>query len=551
VNFSFKPWTRPGFAGALLLGGSLAACGGSSVPASTAAAPAAAACAGQNNWPEAALPASAANRVDATQFIAQDQLQAWGAQLDQLGLRATGSPAHEANIDALAARLACAGVQDVHFEEVPLDHYMTVDQWTLSIPSGASAGPVQVAGYIPYTGPTAAQGVTAPLLYLDSSTAPTAANAAGKIVIFDMSTSLLPAGLPTPTLAFSIYAMGLYQFLARGTETYSRPYLGIGAVTTELDQLVAAGAAGAIAIFPGVYSEAHGAYFPYDYVQRSVPALFVDQATGASLKSLAASGTAATLTLTGQVQPVTTRNIVGTIPGASDELTVLNSHTDGTNGLEDNGPNAIVGIAQYLARLPQSALPRTVLIMLSAGHFTGGSGIEQYLKTHAGDGTLPRIASITTIEHLGAQDWEPDANGDLVYTGRSEVGAMFLPPIQKLADASYDWFINADAGGGAVLKPLNAGGSGTADDAVWPGEGQYFWGLAKIPTANYITGPTYLLNWGVSTADKIDFDRMRREMIATAQMQLDLSAIPMSDLSTQSQLVVTAGSGKYGLGPGP
>lgn len=527
-----------------------AGCGSSSTPTGSGT-PASAACAGQDSWPGAALPASDANLVDATQFIGQAQLQTWGEQLDQLGLRATGSPTHEANIEALAARLVCAGVQDVHFEEVPLDHYMTVGQWTLSIPSGSSAGPVQVAGYIPYTGPTAAQGVTAPLVYLDSNTAPTAANAGGKIVIFDMSTSLLPAGLPTPTLAFSLYAMGLYQFLARGTETYSRPYLGIGAVTTELDELVAAGAAGAIAIFPGVYSEAYGAYFPYDYVQRSVPGLFVDQNTGAALKSLASSGTSATITLTGQVSAVTTRNIVGTIPGASDELTVINSHTDGTNGLEDNGPNAIVGIAQYLARLPRSALPRTVMIMLSAGHFTGGSGIEQYLKAHAGDGTLQRIASITTIEHLGAQDWEPDASGDLVYTGKSEAGAMFLPPIQKLADASYDWFINADAGAGAVLKPLNASGSGTADDAIWPGEGQYFWGLAKIPTANYITGPTYLLNWGVSTADKIDFDRMRREMIATAQMQLDLSGIPMSDLSTQSQLVVTTGSGKYGLGPGP
>ena len=102
-----------------------------------------------------------------------------------------------------------------------------------------------------------------------------------------------------------------------------------------------------------------------------------------------------------------------------------------------------------------------------------------------------------------------------------------------------------------MLKPLNASGDGSADNAVWPGEGQYFYGLAKIPTANYITGPSFLLNWGMSTADKIDFDRMRREMIAFAQMQLDLSTIPKSDLSAESSLVITTGSGKYGLGPGP
>lgn len=79
------------------------------------------------------------------------------------------------------------------------------------------------------------------------------------------------------------------------------------------------------------------------------------------------------------------------IPGQSDELVVLNSHTDGTNGLEDNGPDVIVDIAQYLARLPGEALPRSVMIMLSAGHFAGGNAIKDFLHRHAGDGVLDRI----------------------------------------------------------------------------------------------------------------------------------------------------------------
>jgi hypothetical protein len=540
----------------LVLGLSVLSGCGSSQPAAPAAssstgAASADACAGQDSWPSAALPASDANLVDATQFIPQQQLQTWGQELDNLGLRATGNPAHQANIAVLEARLKCAGVQDVHLEDVPLDHYMSTDQWTLSIPSGASAGSVKVAGYMPYTGPTPTQGLTAPLVYQDANTASTAANSAGKIVVFDLTTSLLPDGVPTPVAAFLLYAMGTYQLVDRLAEIYSRPYLGIGDVVTRMNDLVTAGAAGAIAICPGGYTASLGAYFPYDYVQRSVPGLFVDTNVGAQLKALASSGTQATITITGDLTPVTTQNIIGIIPGASDELTVINSHTDGTNGLEDNGPNAIVGIAQYLARLPQSALPRTVMIMLSAGHFTAGSGIQQFLKVHASDGTLQRIASITTIEHLGSQDWELDADADLKYNGEPELGAIFLPQIQKFADASYDFFINADAGAGAVLKPLSASGTGTADDAIWPGEGQYFWGLGHIPTANYITGPSYLLNWGVTTADKIDFDRMEREMVAFAQMQLDLSRLSVADLSTQSSLVVTTGSGKYGLGLAP
>ena len=58
-----------------------------------------------------------------------------------------------------------------------------------------------------------------------------------------------------------------------------------------------------------------------------------------------------------------------------------------------------------------------------------------------------------------------------------------------------------------MLKPRNPNANGTADDPVWPGEGQYLYGIGRIPDANYITGPTYLLNWGIDTTDKVDFRR--------------------------------------------
>jgi hypothetical protein len=42
------------------------------------------------------------------------------------------------------------------------------------------------------------------------------------------------------------------------------------------------------------------------------------------------------------------------------------------------------------------------------------------------------------------------------------------------------------------------------------------------------TGCAYLLHWGVSTADKTDYERMRRESISLTQMVLDLSRIPIN-----------------------
>ncbi len=490
------------------------------------------ACAALAGWPTAALSTDDATTVDPAQFISAAQLNSWGVDLDNRGLRATGTQTHEDYIDELHTRLACAGVTQLSYEQVPLTRW-SVDSWSLAIANGASAGPVQVAAYVPYSGSTPAQGVTAPLVYLDSNTTPTAANAGGKIVLFDA-----PVG-STIIGAFQFIAMGTYDpnHTLVPTQNYSRPYLN--QPTTLLDQLSAAGAAGAIGIIPLPYATAHGAYYPYDRKLRSAPSLFVAQDVGAQLKQLAtAGGTQMTLTLPAQVTQVNTRNLIGIIPGASTDLTVINSHTDGSNGVEDNGPNAIIGMAQYLTRLPSSALPRTVMIMLSSGHFAGGIGVETFLAAHKNDGLLQRIASVVTIEHLGAQEWVPDSNGLLAPTGKPETGAFFMPKIQALVNASYDALKNANAAPAFVLPPLNPQGDGTADNAVWPGEGQYFYGEGGVPTANYITGPYYLLNWGVTTADKIDFTRMRNEMVAFTQMQLDLSRVSKTDLATVSPVIV-------------
>ena len=494
------------------------------------------ACEGQATWPARALTEADAAKADPTQFIPEAQLKSWGYELDAVGLRATGNPAHEAYIDRLAARLRCAGVTDVRFEEVPITSW-TADRWTLNIPSGPMAGPVKVAAYGPFTGTTPAQGLSAPMIYLTKDDTIDPAVVKGKMVVIESPTSTLPVA------GFSIYAMGLYQIIGDNLlKMYSRPYLAQGDLITQLDALDKAGAAGMIAVSPVPYEVAYGSYYPYDGILRRVPMLFVDKDVGARLKTVADGTTPITMTLLATVKPTTTRNIIATIPGMSDEYTVIHSHTDGTNSIEDNGPDAIIGIAQYLARLPRTALKRSIMINLTAGHFTGGSGAQSFLARHGNDGLLDKIASIVTIEHLGAQEWEPDSTGQLKYTGKPELGAMFQPPIQALADASYDYFVNANAGPGAVLKPLNASGDGSPNNAVWPGEGQYFYGIKKIPTANYISGPNYLLNWGITTADKTDFDRMRRQMISFAQMQLNLSGVAKADLKKESPLVLTVGT---------
>ena len=71
--------------------------------------------------------------------------------------------------------------------------------------------------------------------------------------------------------------------------------------------------------------------------------------------------------------------------------------------------------------------------------------------------------------------------------------------------------------------------TGTPNDAVWPGEGQYL-ESGGVTDINYITGPTYLLNYGVNAADRVDFARVREFAVATTQQALYYAETPEEDL---------------------
>src|SRR4051794_8133873 len=108
--------------------------------------------------PTLAWPSRAGAAVAGRTFASAAQLRDAQAALDDIGLRATASPAHLRYADDLADRLERAGVQEVTGEAVPLRRW-TARRW------GAAAGgkPVAVASYVPYSGQTPAAGVEAPL----------------------------------------------------------------------------------------------------------------------------------------------------------------------------------------------------------------------------------------------------------------------------------------------------------------------------------------------------------------------------------------------------
>ena len=469
------------------------------------------------------LPPSAARTVDPAQFMSVAQLTDWHHELDAMGMRATGSAVHERYIDQLHDRLARAGVGSLREEPVSIDRWTTAS-WALEIPDGPHRGAITTASYMPYSGSTPPRGVDGALAFVDSAQPVARGSLAGKIVVFDVPVSALTYAT-MKVVAYDTYDPA---HMLDPQARYDRPWAGISALITFLDALGESGAAAVVGVIDLPAAGAHGSYYPYDGNIRRVPGVFVDAPTGQRLKTLAALGTNARLTLPAQVERTTTRNIVGVIPGRSDEIVILNSHTDGPNAVEDNGPNAIVAMSQYLTRLPRAALPRSVMVVMTTGHFHGGVGQVDFVAAHR-ESTLPKTACALTLEHFGALEWQADASGEMALTGKPELGVVFVPENRAMVDASLRALQRSQSAPAMVLHPYVADAQSPSGYG-WPGEGTQLWTDGHVPTANYITGPTYLLNWGVSTVGKCDIARMRRETIAFMQMMLDLGQVSFADL---------------------
>jgi hypothetical protein len=483
-------------------------------------------------WAKGPLSAADAIRVRESQFPSVGQFRQLHKDADrvgapgQTGLRATGTAEEAGYVDGLREQLERSGVQDVHFDPVPLQRW-TTSEWSLDLISGPSAGPVRTASYVPYSGQTSPAGVTGPLAVVAPGSTPAPGSLAGKIAVFDVPLTIVPiaffAGLAYPGRQYDPRA------LLDPNEPYKRPYLN-GVIPT-LEALQAAGAIGAVGVLDYPAEAANGSYFPYDGQIRGVPSLYVDRTVGARLRAQAQGGAQARLRLPAEVRSVTSRNLIGFIPGQSDELVAVHCHTDGTNAIEDNGPGAIIAISDYLARLPREALPSTFMVLLTTGHFHGGIGSDTFCAQHASD-LVARTKAALTLEHLGTREWNEVQPGRMALTGRPEPAAIFAPGSEALVDASFDALVRADNDPTSVLRPLNPNSSGDPNAAAWPGEGQSLFAHGKISDANYISGPTYLLNWGITTVDKVDLGRVRAEAIAFTEELLRLGRTPRSELTT-------------------
>lgn len=452
-------------------------------------------------------------------------LQAWQTYMVDLGPRFTGSPALRAWHDFLAAQLAGAGLT-VGREPIAIDWWRH-RTWSLTLIEDGVETPVPVASYFPYSGHTPYGGVTAAMVDTGSGLAPEIllSDVDGRIAFFELD--LLPANMGL------FYANATYVHDPDMTMTpltdYTRMSLSILAPqvsiiqpeqSTSLYHLREQGAVGAIVSLGASAENAAGQYTPFHHHpgdNLDVPTLYVDRATGDLIKARIAAGAQARLELVvDEHVGDRTDDIVATLPGMSDEVVIVNTHTDGTSASEENGGIAAVALARYFATLPIECRSKTLVFVLTPGHFHGGIGgdIGRFIGNHPE--IIEKAVASLTPEHLGQNEWLDDAEG-FHASGRFEPAVFFgsyAPAIQAIMANAV---MAEDLRRVIVSRPITLIYFGLGSDL----------NLNGIPNAAYITGPNMLYSFADNQhLDKVDYGRMAAEIrtftrVATAFVQAD------------------------------
>ena len=454
-----------------------------------------------------------------------DEVWDWQVWMAKLGPKYTGNPAHTEFVEFCAKKMQAIGL------EVARDRF-TLPRWDArrwSLRAGASGSqPVEIptTGYYPYSGQTTKDGVSGPLLYAGSAAGLArdakwqVPGADGKIVVADF-----PVG-PTPFAEW----WKPWGFYTPETKYPTDNVNGTWAIRVPpLGEIKNQGARAAIFVHTTISDEhARLLYVPFGRALQGLPALWVGREAGARLKSLAERGATATLTLEADIVPNTpTDTLIATLPGqSSDEIIIINTHTDGPNATEENGPLGLLALAQYFSKIPKTSRKRTLVFLMTTGHFAGAyvPSIRGFVEKHPD--LVKKAVGALTVEHLGCMEWLDNASMKYAPTGKKEL-TIAITEFQSTAKVMLDAVQGTADRRVAVVGPTPKG--------AFNGEGGAL-SRAGVPTIGYIPIPSYLLAGPQDGCiEKLDKTFLHQQLEALTKVVLKMDGMSSAELRGQGR----------------
>ena len=465
--------------------------------------------------------------VDPARFASADELYRANARMAAFGERPTASRNHERFIGSIERSLRALPGVEVDKLAYP------VNRWDLRKVSLRAGGKrIRVAGSVPYSKPGR---VSAPLVYLPPDVPIEEADVRGKIVVRDTVTNVVPKAA---FLALMWWSHDPDNELLLGTGgNYERENAGEARIH-DMETAGKGGAAGVIFVHGFPHSQKRGQYAPYEGVVWPVPSVYLGADEGAQVKALAARGESARLVVDARTRRAETHMLVATLPGLSDEKIAVQSHTDGMNALWDNGPVAMVEMAEWFAKIGRECRPRTLQFAFTTGHLyqhlvhpdRDGSA-EQFAKKIDEEYDNGKAALVVPMEHLGARGWDAVARGGglpgrkLVPSRLNEPSSMFIGESPALIATALSTVRSHDLREAIALRGADLPGLQIPPHDNYGGEGNPYQ-HHLIPTVSLITGPWTLFDPSFSLEQLVDKELLHRQTLTFTDLVHNTSTMP-------------------------
>ncbi|UQA90686.1 hypothetical protein [Streptomyces halobius] len=436
--------------------------------------------------------------------------------LEMLGPRLTGSVAHRALVEDVAAKLTGMGLA------VRRDT-RRFTRW--EVPGDAGRVRLEVAGRelrvasaYPYSGTTGPAGISRPLRHL-AGIRPDWKRARNAIAVIEV-----PHVAVCSDILFGSWGEG------PDLPPLLHPVLSASLFGPSLKAARKAGVSGVIAVWKGMSAEnARGQYVPFTLPDQNIPALWVAGDAGEHVVRAARSGAQATLVLDAELTPgCETDTIWAVAEGETrDETILVITHSDGTNAVEENGHIALLALAEVTVRRRPR---RTVVFVMTTGHLripamTGkGQATTAWMAAHpelwAGAPGQARAVAGLAMEHLGAREHRDDPHtGTCQDTGRLEPELLYATTRELREIVAAEWS-GATPGAVQIAAP---------GPLIHFGEGEPLYDQG-IPGVALVTSPQYLL--AERTGDLVDLGAMHRQIDSFQRLLHRFDTLPPTGFGT-------------------
>ncbi len=451
--------------------------------------------------------------------FAADDMFGWIEQQAALGPRRAGSPAGLQNERFLEAQLRAFGLEAVRKEPLPITCWEATTV-RLEVDGGAGFAPFETFP-IPFAAFTPADGLEAELVFADRERWFQRDDWRGKVVVTEIGFPPLDAG------KMMLVGLGAFDPDHNIRQTnHPATFVRLGwHLYREAHRRGALGFVGILRDQPGGSARMYGPYGfrEQDILDKPLPGVWVGRKEGVELRRMAEAGARARLHLCGTRAPGYTHNVVGEIPGETDETLVLSCHHDSpfSSPVEDaSGVAVVLALARHFAE--RRELKRRLVVLLSAGHFYGSIGTRSFIRDHAE--VVRRTAMEISIEHIAREAVE-DAAGNLVPTGLPEPTGIFVPFNRTVADLTLGAM--AEHGVDRVVMLPAEGPFGN-----YPPTDGGDWYEAGVPVINFISNPVYLLT-DDDALKWVDRERLPRVAQAFADLVRKLDAVPFDEIRAE------------------